>query len=164
MGFKKSAQLIDREVLRILHKDHAVRIAHGYAGHLKCLALHLDFLVDYPVHAIASHRNLIPFQHRLSHIHLNHGNIAIFLDDFRHQDACAGLNRKGIPGHMACLIDITGKAADAVAAHLRLAAVRVDNPHADIRLVRWQYQQNAVRTNAIMPVADFLCRSHIRLL
>jgi hypothetical protein len=44
--------------------------------------------------------------------------------------------------------------ARAVAALLRLAAVRVEDAHAEVRAVGWRHEQNSVRTDATMAVAD----------
>ena len=51
-------------------------------------------------------------------------------------------------------IKILGKAADSIAAHLGLGTVGIEHPHFYIRNLRGAYQNQPVRTNAKMPVAD----------
>ena len=50
---------------------------------------------------------------------------------------------------------VLGDAADAVAAHLRLAAVGVEHPHPHVRRFRWKDQDQSISPNAKMPVRDF---------
>jgi hypothetical protein len=52
-------------------------------------------------------------------------------------------------------IHIFCKAADAIAAHLRLASVAVDDAHLDIRTFALQYDQKSVCADARLPVAEF---------
>ena len=135
-----------------------MRIAHRDARDVPLAASDLDRLVHDAAIAIACHRNLVRLEHRLAHIDAHARHDAVLLDDFRHEDARARLDREFLLVRDMMVIEIARKAADAVAAHLRLAAVRIENAHAEIRLVRIQDDEHAVTADAEVAVARFLCK------
>jgi len=55
---------------------------------------------------------------------------------------------------LTVIVGVLRHAANAVAAHLRLAAVRVEYPHPDIRFLRWHDENEAVRAHAEVPIRD----------
>ena len=132
-----------------------MRIAHGDTGHLVRLAFDFKVFIDDPVHAKARDRNLVACKNRFTHIDAHARDFAIFKLQMRHEDTRAGLNREFDLVRQAVVIKIACKAADAVAAHLCFAAIRIENTHAEIRLVRRQYIEHAIAANAIMTVAGF---------
>ena len=53
-------------------------------------------------------------------------------------------------------MEITREAADAVAAHLGLTAVCIENAHAEVRLIGRQHVEHAVAADAVVAVTDLL--------
>src|SRR5262249_40279617 len=76
--------------------------------------------------------------------------------DFRlqDQDAAAGLERDAVLAGVAMVVEELGDTADAVAAHLGLAAVGVVHAHARVGLLGRADENEPVGADAEMPVAD----------
>ena len=156
MRLKRSAELVNRECLCILDEDDAVRVAHRDAGHLVVLALDLDVLLDDAVHAEPRDGNLLTLEHRLAHVDAHARDLARLNLQARHENARARLDRELLFLSQAEVVEIAREAADAVATHLRLTAVRIEDAHAEVRLVRRQHVEHAVTADAVVAVADLL--------
>src|SRR5206468_5938116 len=98
--------------------------------------------------------NAFALQNGLAHVdaHLPRATALDF--QFQREHAPAGLDREGGLPHQAVVIHILGDATDAVAAHLGFAAVGVVHAHSGIGLVGRAEEDQAIRTDAAMPVAD----------
>ena len=85
-----------------------------------------------------------------------------FLPHLGLQDTPSGHDGEFVLVDEAGVHRVFGDAADAVAAHLRLGAVGIDDPHGYVRALSRQDIEDAVRTDAEMTVADLLapCRIH----
>ena len=135
----------------VVHIDDRVRHADEHGGIAQLLPLNGEFAVD--ASALAHNGNLGALQIRLPHIHGDAADRAVFEHDLRAHDAGERLHGKLGLVHNALFVDVFCKGADAVSAHLGLAAVLVDNAHADIRAVAVFNDQQAVRADARLPVA-----------
>ena len=151
---KKRPELFHRHILCILDENHAVRVAHGNAGHGKHLARRLDRLLNDARCAKAQDRNALAFKDRLAHIDTHAREPAARKLQARHEDARARLDREFRLAAQPFRMDDAREAADAVATHLRLRAVRIEDAHAKVRLLRRQHKDQPVRADAIVPVTD----------
>ena len=70
------------------------------------------------------------------------------------QHAAAGFDRHRIVARQAVIEGILGDAANAVAAHLRFAAVGVEHAHAHIGALGWANQDEAIAADAEVAIAD----------
>src|SRR5512135_2223528 len=129
------SKLFQIQRIDVVEIEHAVRVAHGNAGDL------VGFAVDgeRPVFdlTVGVHRNLPPLEDRLAHVDLDQ-----FADDARPRDAV--------------VVDIFGEAADAVAAHLHLAAVGVVDLHLEIGHLRGMDGQQLIGADTEAAIAKVL--------
>ena len=122
--FKGRADLFQLQAVYLRHHGHAVGIAHADAGHLPAFALHFQRAVH---------------QRALAHVHgrqgRGHGGVLahFHLPQPRSHPGhrlAAGTGINGQPRLCHSVgVQPLGHTADAVAAHLCLAAVRVKNAH-----------------------------------
>ena len=156
MRLKRGTKFVDWERLSIIDEDDAVRVAHRDAGHLVVLPLDRDILLDDAVHAEALDGDLLALEHRLAHVDAHTRDLARLELQARHEDACARLDRERFLRGQAEVVEITREAADAVAAHLGLTAVCIENAHAEVRLIGRQHVEHAVAADAVVAVTDLL--------
>src|SRR5439155_25556809 len=104
--------------------------------------------------ACQGRRDLGRLQDRLAHVHADALYLALFDLQVKRQDAAARFDRQPRLGGDAVVVDVLGHAADAVAAHLRFAAVGVEHAHAGVGALRRADEDQAVAADAEMAVAD----------
>ena len=150
------AQPRDVDPGQIVHKDHRVRHADQHAGKAQRLPVHGQLAVDAAPRPL--HGDLLAVQERLAHVHAHAGHHAVLDQQRRAHDAGERFDREGGLFHDALLVHILGKAADAVAAHLRLAAVGIDDAHADVGRVAVEHEQQPVPAHAGLAVAERRCK------
>ena len=124
-----------------------MRVAHGNAG-------------EFPHRAVAErHKRMVaapldgnarPIEHRRAHLRAHRAHAAIFQQHLRSAQAAAGFHHHGSRRCAARFIEIARRAAQAVSAHFRLAAIGVENAHARVRLVRGADQNQSIRAHAIV--------------
>jgi hypothetical protein len=78
----------------------------------------------------------------------------LFGEDLEREDAAAGLDAQFLLPRDAVVVDVLGHAADAVAAHFRLAAVGIEHPHAGVGSFAGADEDQAVSADAEMAVGD----------
>ena len=81
-------------------------------------------------------------------------NSAVTHFQVKRQHPAAGFQGDCWFANDAAVVDVSGDAADAVAAHLGLAAVGVEDPHPRVGFLRWTDQDQPVSPDAEMPIAD----------
>src|SRR5438132_10867692 len=145
--------------LRVIHEHDTVRVAHRDRRDLKRGAIDHERFAQYlPRRSL--HRNLGPFQPRLTHLHPNLVDHPMAGKELQFEHARQGLDLDGGLLRHATVIDILRQATNAVAAHLRLTADRVKYAHAEIGMGRGQDQDQAISANTKVPVTDRPC--HLR--
>src|SRR5262245_7004304 len=123
--FEARSNLFEIERIDILEIEHAMRIAHGDAGHFVGLAVNNERAVfDL---AVRVHRNFSSLEDRLAHIDFHQ-----LADDAWPDDAGQGFDFEFAFVRDAVIVDVFGETADAVAAHLHLTAVGVVNLHLEV--------------------------------
>src|SRR5262245_18299192 len=139
--------------LRVIYEHDTVRVAHRDRRDLKRAAIDHECFAQHPPRR-SLHRNLSPFQPRLTHFHTDLFNHPMAGKELQFEHARQGLNLDGGLLRHATVIDILGQATNAVAAHLRLTPVRVEHAHAEISMGGGQDQDQAIRANTKVPVTD----------
>ena len=140
------ADLFQIQGIDIVQIDHRVGIAHRHAGYLISLALHRKRTVfDF---AIGIDGDLAPFENRFAHVDFDQIADDLWPDDTRQ---CFHFDRALLRDAM--VVDIFGETADAVAAHLHLAAVGVVDLHFEVGDLRGMHRQQLIRANAETAVA-----------
>ena len=128
MVLERRADVFQLQAVHILHHSHAVRVAHADAGHVPILAFHGQDLVHQCI---------------LTHIHGGqvggHGAVSahLHLPQARALMGDGLQAAEGVDGQRllrdAVGVEPLGHTANAVAAHLSLAAVGVEDAHHGIR-------------------------------
>src|SRR5262249_15109204 len=144
------------EYLWVVHEHHTVRIPHGDRGDCERGVVDHKRFLQHPS-SRALHGNLRPFQSRLTHLYPHFFDHSTAGEELQRQHAGNGLDLDSSVRRHAMVIDILGQTPNAVAAHLRLAAVSIEHAHTEIRAGRGQNENQAVRADAKMPVADRPC-------
>ena len=141
-------ELFEIERVDVVKIKHTVRIAHRNTGDF----VHLAVNGQWPILnlTVGVHRNFSPVEDRLAHVDFHQ-----FTDDPRPDDTGAGFHFKRSLGRDAVIVDVFGEAADAVAAHLHLAAVGVINLHLEIGDFRRMHRQQLIGADAEAAIAKF---------
>ena len=148
--FKFRAQFMEIDGIDILDVSHGVGDAHEQAGDLIGLAVDVDGFVDDRTRR-AFHGNLGAVGKGFAHVDRDQADFAVVADsDFRFHDARQGFDSKFFLVDDAVVVDVFGKAADAVAAHFRFTAVGIDDAHADVGFIARHDDDDAVGTDARM--------------
>ena len=129
---------------------HGMRYAHEKARNLIFFAVDSNRFVDDGT-CRAFHRDLGAVREGFAHIDRDQADFAVIANrDFRLHDACQGFDGEFFLIDDAVVVDIFGKAADAVAAHFRFTAVGIDDAHADVRLFARYDDDDTVRSDTRM--------------
>ena len=143
------------QAVHILHHDHAVGVAHADAGHLPHFSLYGERLIHQRAFAHVDGRQVGRQGAVSAHLHLPQlcalpGNAL---------DTAVGVDGQDRLFHPVG-VEPLGHTAHAVAAHLGLAAVRVENAHPAIGSGghRGADADDAVRTHGKMPGREPLCK------
>ncbi len=157
MMLKQRAEAFKVKPGYIGQEKHGVRVAYGEAGHFPASAVHAQGTAD---EILALRKREVqgdfrgePF--RLAHIHRDH--VRVFRN-FKPSYARPGFHRRIRPGDQPARQGIASHAAYAVAAHFRFTAVAVEHAHSDIRDGRGQNEDEAIRADATMTIADRGCQ------
>ena len=122
-------------------------IAHRHAGYLISLALHRQRTVfDF---AVGIDGDFAPFENRFAHVDFDQ-----IADDLWPDDAGQCFHFDLVLLRDAMVVDIFGETADAVAAHLHLAAVGVVDLHLEVGDLRRMHRQQLIRADAETAVAE----------
>ena len=128
-----------------------VGIAHAHAEEAQAMPVH----IERDGVAFRRHRNALRFKGRCAHVHGDTLNGAIHAGfHIQRQDSRQRLHPQVRLLAQAGVVQELTQAAQAVAAHLRLAAVAVENAHAGVRLPGGQGQNQPIRANAEVAVAQ----------
>ena len=87
---------------------------------------------------------------KLEQFNIHHPFAVVADSDFWFHDARQGFDSKFFLVDDAVVVDVFGKAADAVAAHFRFTAVGIDDAHADVGFIARHDDDDAVGTDARM--------------
>ena len=144
----------------VVEEDHRVGVAHRDGRELKAAAVGRDRLAQDARRAGGQDRDLVARQPRAAHLD-GHGANAPRLDvQVAGEHAGAGLDAQGGAAQRRVgLVEQLGDAADAVAAHLGLAAVGVEHAHARVAHLAGQDREHAVAADAEVAIAE---RAHDR--
>ena len=154
MAFERGAVAPQIEILhRLLKKDDAVRIARRNRRDLKRPPQRLN---RRPAHNAAAQQagHARAVEHGLAHIHAHRDNLAALHIQQKRFDARKRLQRHGSLARHAAVVDVFANAARRVAAHRALRAVRVEHDHPEIGDVAGRDDDQAVRADAEMAVAQ----------
>ena len=90
------------------------------------------------------------------HIYRNTGDLAVSYGEFKVMHSDWGINAESpsVFRDEAVIVNVLGHAADTVSAHCVGAAVSVVELHERISLICWKNEDQAVSTNALVPVGD----------
>ena len=158
MHFQSGTEAFEVDRGHVLHRDHHMRIAHAGRRHPQPQALHLQFALG---QALGTDRqgggHLLALQERCAHVD---ADAAIGLQ-FGHDPAGQGLDLPGAARRVTIGVgQEAGQAADAVAAHLGLGAVGVEDAHPQLTALPWrQSEDHAIGAHpetAITQAADAL--------
>ncbi len=125
-----------------------MRVSHRDACDLVNRAGDFERIVDDP--PVGGDRDPPAFENRLAHVDFDE-----IADKPRPDDAGERFHLQLFFLRETAVFDILGKAADAVAAHLDLAAVGVVDLHLEVGALRWMNRQQLVGADAEAPVAEF---------
>ena len=153
---KHGPDLLQIERIGIVNKGHAVGIAHGDAGDAVLPAPHLE-RDAYGALAGKVCGNVRGTQFRRPHVHADGHDGAVLYREHKRLDAAERLHCEHVLFHALDLIEKLSDAADGVAAHLALAAVRVEHAHLCIRRVTRADIHDAVPADGKVPVGKFFC-------
>ena len=129
---------------------HGMGDAHEQAGDVIGLAVDFDGFIDDRA-GRAFHGDLGAVREGLAHVDGDQADLAVVADgDFRLHDACQGFNGEFFLVDDAVVVDVFGKAADAVAAHFRFTAIGIDDAHADVGFIARHDDDDAIGTDARM--------------
>ena len=147
------AECVHHLVREAVDKDYAVWIAHGYGGDFHSLSGDVDRGVKHSV-CIEIHRYVGWRGHGQPHVY-GHGFDKSVRSRMQLQrlDAAECFDCKMVGFRDMIVGHIFGYAADAVATHLGFCTVGVENSHAAVGFVTWQYGDDAIGVEACMSVA-----------
>ena len=112
----------------------------------------VDF--DSPVGVVTATYELTQADSSSGHVDADGFDLCALGEELKDVDPARGLDGDLAGLGVAAVVEQLGGAVDAVAAVLRLGSVRVDEPHAEIRPVGGQRQDQAIPPNPEVPVAD----------
>ena len=143
------------QVVVALDEDDGVRVPHRDGGEPELAVARPDRLAQRALAAGRRKRDLAAGQARAPHLLGDVAHRAAGDVQRARQHAGAGLDvqRRAAQGRVG-LVQHLGHAAQAVAAHLGLAAVGVEHAHARVAAGAGQDRQHAVRAHAEVAVAD----------
>ena len=130
---KLGTELFQRKAVCIIHKDHAVRVAHRDTGHRVFLARDRDGLCHNVLRTEARHGDTRPLKHGNAHIHSDRRHGAVLHNDVRHHRPRQCLDGELVLRHVPLFIEPARKTTDAVPAHLRLCPIRIELAHPHVR-------------------------------
>ena len=142
----------ERQGRHVVDEHHAVRVAHRDTGDPVLLAADLERPLDDL--AVGIDRNAPAVPDGRPHVDGDAHHVAALdlgLDDLY---ARIGLDAERDLADQAAIVDELGEATDAIAAHLGEAAVGVEDPHAAIGGRGVEEQDEAVRADAAVAVAE----------
>jgi hypothetical protein len=135
-----------------------VRVAHRHARPARIdargsvIQVHRQRHVD-DLRPRQRRRDALGLQDRLAHIDADRLDLAAGEVEVQRQHAAAGLDLQRVVARQAAVVDELGDAADAVAAHLRLAAVGVEHAHLRVGDLGAADEDEAVAADAEVAVA-----------
>ena len=149
---QQGAKALQIKIGQVLHRHHDVGIAHPCRGDSKDFAIHLQIPLGQAGRTQGQGGgNRGRLQEGRAHVDPD-GTI---VQQLRHDPARQGVHLPAAAGAIAIAIgQEAGQAADAIATHLRFAAIGVEDAHAQLptRLAR-EGQDHAVATDAEATVA-----------
>ena len=157
MMLKMCADFMNWKALDRIDKDNGMRIAHRDTGHLVHLAEHFDIFINNLAVTITSDRNFRSEETRLAHIHADARHFSAFFHNLWDKNTCSCLHLKFLFHRQLVIVKITRDAANAVAAHLRLTSVCIDDAHAEICLIRRLDGENAIGSDTITKFLRHRC-------
>src|SRR5262249_5614987 len=161
-GLEQRAEVLGQRAKlgRVVREDDRVRVAHRYARELEGAAARRDRLAQHARRAAGQDRDLVARQPGTAHVDGHAANQAALDVQRALEHARAGLDAQARAAHgRVGVVQELGDAADAVAAHLGLAAVRVEHAHARVRDLAGQDRQHAFAADAEAAIAE---RAHDR--
>ena len=150
MGLHESAEGGEIRIVGVEVEGHGVGVAHGDAeeGNLASSQLHAHGV------AVRSHRDALRGEIRAAHVHRGgHGAAVLNLQ----RDVLDPRQRIHVQlgfAAQAAVVEELRRAAHAVSAHLRLAAVAVEDAHHRVAAIAGNHQDQAVRAHAEAPRAQ----------
>ena len=154
MALDEGSDLGHGVVRDVVDRDDGVRVAHVHRRQSDGPGTDLEGDVDRPARA-AVHGDLPAFEPWAAHVDRGavDASVAAELDGDR-EHAGAGLDADDVAGGESVVPDVLGHAAHAVAAHLGLAAVGIEHPHAGVGDFRGADEDQSVRADPEVAVGD----------
>ena len=153
MVLKIRPHLFQREILCAVHENDRVRVAHGDTGHPVFFPLYFNRDIDHR-RMIRPYRDLVRFQNGLSHIDADRADLSVLLIQGHILDLARADDRELFLISQTEIIDISGYAADPVAAHFTPGPVGVPHFHLKIRFFGRVDKDHPVAADAEMAVAE----------
>lgn len=150
MALQECSQTVEVGLIRKYVIGYSVRIAHGDAEERDFMFVQWQ-MDDVGFRGYGNFRGNYAGR---AHIHGDAGNLPVQQIQSQRFDACQRLYSHGISPADTIVIDELAEAANAVAAHFRLAAIAVEDAHPRIRAIGGQSQDEAVAANAKAPVGQ----------
>ena len=132
MALKIGTDLLNLQICHILHKNNRMGISHGNTGHMICLPLHLNRLIN-RLFLITYHRNSLRNELRSSHINpysvhfpFTHVQCQVF-------DLTKAFHCKFSLVSQSLIVNIFAYTTDAVSTHFRAGSVCIPHLHLKIR-------------------------------
>ena len=142
--------------IAIAEKNDGMGVAHGHGCDSDFPVKNGDRSRDEGSFGIFSFahgdRDPLRLQNGSAHIDSRSGDAPPIDEQPGHADTGPGFHFDDAIGNEAVLEGVPGHAAGGVAAHLGLGAVRIEHAHANVGLIRGKNQDEAVGTDAEMPV------------
>jgi hypothetical protein len=141
------------------HVDDGVGVAHRDEGHVYQLIRLIErdtvlVLAGAADDFVGIDGNLGQVEDRFAHVDGDLLDLAIGEVQGEGEDSAAGFDGHGVVLGEAVVVGVLGDAADAVAAHLALAAIGVEHAHADIGVVGGEDEDEAIGADAGVAVGD----------
>src|SRR3972149_6307786 len=154
MSLNFSAIVRQADLIKIVNKDNAMRISHRDTGNQKCYPFtNSQCFINY-LCFLAEHRNFGTHESGFSHVDSRTRHFPIRCKKLDCLNTCQGFYGEWILLGDFVIVHIFCNTANTVSAHLRLAAVGIEDTHLAICRLRRQYKDKPVRPYAKMPVAN----------
>ena len=153
MNLKSTAEALQIDLVNRIHRDHHMGIAHAGSRHSETLAIHVQFPLGESGSADCEGcGHLFGKQEGSSHVDADRAVIQQLGNDASRQ----GVDLPGAAGAITITVrQEPCQAPDAIAAHLRFGAVRIEDAHAQLTTGhRRQRQDDAVASHAEAAVAQ----------
>ena len=159
MIFEFWSNLFDIQIFQIIHIYDRMWISHRNSSDVVSSSINIQWLIDYLLFC-GNHRNLSGSQNWCAHVNLNKSNFSIITQSqVQIFNTALSSNRNIRFIYNAVIVGIFCHTANSVSAHGTLRAVQVIHIHFTVCHIGWLDQNQSVRSDSEVTVADKFCDS-----